>query len=267
MSQGAAFLNRALPEALLRRVEEAGLNATAPPQQRWMDGWIVRTSPGKAKRARCINAIAPARGALDDKLARCATGYAQAGLPLVMRLTAFSEPPDLDAALAARGWACFDDVRVMVLPSLSELLHHPRAVAGLQAPEPAGAWAYATAVGQLRGSPSGQIDAHAQRLENSPVPYCGLVWRDAQGQTAACGQWAREDDAVGLYDVFVAPAWRGQGLARSLCSRMLSAARTEGARFAYLQVEADNHAARAVYRRLGFVDGYGYHYRSPHAEV
>ena len=38
-------------------------------------------------------------------------------------------------------------------------------------------------------------------------------------------------------------------------------ARDEGARHAYLQVEADNHAARSVYQRLGFADAYAYHYR------
>jgi ribosomal protein S18 acetylase RimI-like enzyme len=32
---------------------------------------------------------------------------------------------------------------------------------------------------------------------------------------------------------------------------------------AYLQVDAANDPARAVYRRLGFVDAYPYHYRSP----
>ena len=41
-----------LPEALLSRVEDAGINASAPPQQRWLDGWLLRFSPGKAKRAR-----------------------------------------------------------------------------------------------------------------------------------------------------------------------------------------------------------------------
>ena len=38
-------------------------------------------------------------------------------------------------------------------------------------------------------------------------------------------------------------------------------ARAAGAASAYLQVEADNARARAVYDRLGFADGYGYHYR------
>jgi predicted GNAT family acetyltransferase len=32
-----------------------------------------------------------------------------------------------------------------------------------------------------------------------------------------------------------------------------------------LQTEATNHGARRVYQRLGFVDGYGYHYRQPPA--
>jgi hypothetical protein len=41
-------------------VEDAGLNASAPPQQLWLDGWLVRLCPGKAKRARCVNALAPA---------------------------------------------------------------------------------------------------------------------------------------------------------------------------------------------------------------
>ena len=50
-----------MDEALLRDVEDAGLNASAPPQQLWRDGWLIRRSPGKAKRARCVNALAPGR--------------------------------------------------------------------------------------------------------------------------------------------------------------------------------------------------------------
>ena len=69
---------------------------------------------------------------------------------------------------------------------------------------------------------------------------------------------------VGVYDVFTAPAARGQGMARLLCSHLIAQATGRGARVAYLQVEADNAPARAVYRRLGFEDAYRYHYRTPH---
>jgi ribosomal protein S18 acetylase RimI-like enzyme len=68
---------------------------------------------------------------------------------------------------------------------------------------------------------------------------------------------------VGLYDVFTAPTARGRGLARSLCRHLLAEAAGRGARTAYLQVEADNDVARAVYRRLGFIEAYAYHYRAP----
>jgi GNAT superfamily N-acetyltransferase len=119
-------------------------------------------------------------------------------------------------------------------------------------------------VGQLRGSPPAQRMAHAQRLALSPVPYQGWVLRQPDnGPVLACGQSAAEGDLVGLYDVFTHPQVRGQGLARLLCSRLLAQAHAAGARVAYLQVDADNDPARAIYRRLGFADAYAYHYRSP----
>ena len=34
--------------AWLCRIEEAGLNASAPSEQRLLDGWLVRFNPGKA---------------------------------------------------------------------------------------------------------------------------------------------------------------------------------------------------------------------------
>lgn len=249
-------------DLLLSRIEDAGLNASAPPQQRWMDGWIVRTNPGKAKRARCINAVAGGRLPLAEKLARAAEAYREAGLPMVFRITPFTQPPGLGTELASMGWGTLDDTRVMVGPVAATPL--PRAwPLGLQW-APLGHEAYAEAVGSLRGSPPEQRRAHAVRLAQSPVPYRGFaLQREEDGQVLACGQFAREADLVGLYDVFTHESARGQGLAGLLCERLLSLAAHEGAKVAYLQVEADNTAARRVYRRLGFADGYAYHYRVP----
>lgn len=250
-------------EALISRIEDAGLNASAPPQQRWVDGWLVRLSPGKAKRARCVNAVAAGRLPLADKLARCEAAYAQAGLPFFVRITPFTQPAGLDAELEQQGWARIDDTRVMALPSLGPAVDGQTA----EADSPQGselrqldAGAFAEAVGELRGSPASQRVAHAQRLMTSPVPYTGWAVL-VDGHLVACGQFAIEDDLVGLYDVFTAPAHRGQGWASRLCRTMLQRAHALGARAAYLQVDAANGAARAVYHRLGFADTYAYHYR------
>jgi len=218
--------------ALMSRVEDAGLNASAPPQQRWLDGWLVRYLPGKARRARCINALAPGLLPLADKLAMAEPVYAEAGLPMIFRLTRFTQPPGLDDELQRLGFAQVDGP------------------------------AYAEAVGALRGSPPEHRSSHALRLQHSPVPYQGFALvRQDDANVLACGQFAREGELVGLYDVHTHESARGQGLAGLLCERMLTISASQGAKTGYLQVDGANHPALAVYRRLGFAPGYGYHYR------
>lgn len=256
----------------LARIEDAGLNASAPPQQFWMDGWLLRLSPGKAKRARCVNALAPSRAPLAVQLERARQRFDAAGLPLIVRVTPFAQPAGLDDALAAAGLQRFDDTMVMVAdladPAVVATLAAAATplAASLAAPTaialaPLQAQAFAELVGALRGSPAAQRRAQAERLAASPVPFHAFALYE-HGQALACGQYAREAEFVGLYDIFTAPPARKRGLARMLCSALLRRAADEDARRAYLQVDAGNSAAIAVYRRLGFIDGYRYHYRA-----
>lgn len=246
-------------QARLSAIEDASLNASAPPQQLWLDGWLLRLSPGKAKRARSINAVASGRQPAADKLAQAEAVYRQAGLPLVVRITPFSQPDGLDDTLAGLGFQRFDDTLVLaadladmalsaVLPSDTRL-------------DPAQADEFARVVGTLRGSPDSQVRAHAERVSLSPVPYQGWILR-RHDEVLACGQYARQGDWVGLYDIFTAPAARNRGVSRALCADLLRRAGREGARIAYLQVDAANTPALAVYRKLGYQAGYGYHYRA-----
>lgn len=244
---------------LLSRVEDAGLNASAPPQQRWLDGWLLRFSAGKAKRARCVNAVATGRLPLDTKLALSEQVFAEAGLPLIVRITPMTVPSGLDADLETRGLRRFDDTRVMVLADTAAL-SAPRLPANV-ALHAIGLEPFAQRVGALRGSPLSQRQAHGQRLANAPVPFFAFELL-VDGQLASCGQFAIEADLVGLYDIYTAEAARGRGHARLLCSHLLALARERGARHAYLQVEGDNAPARAIYHRLGFADAYTYHYRT-----
>jgi GNAT superfamily N-acetyltransferase len=249
-----------LPAELLSRVEDAGLNASAPPQQRWIDGWLVRFSPGKAQRARCINAVSTGRLPLSEKLALCQALYRDCGLRMVLRITPFSQPEGLDEWLAQRGYQRFDDTRVMVCAAIPRSAIAP-VPTDLQF-EGVSSEAYAHIVGEFRGTEHAGRQAHAQRLVNSPVPYRGFVLRSADGSVLACAQVALEADMVGLYDVFTAAHVRGRGLSRWLCTRLLTDAREHGARLAYLQVDTLNRAARSVYQGLGFADAYSYHYRA-----
>lgn len=247
---------------LLADVEDASLNASAPMQQRWVDGWWVRYCPGKAKRARSVNAVAPGRLPLPEKLARAQSIYREAGLPMVVRITPYSQPPELDDTLERQGWTRFDETCVMVLPRIdtaSAVASGPDGHA-VELPETA----FAELIGTWRGSPAHHRAAHVERLRCSPVRYHGYAL-EVDGVPVACGQYAREGVLVGLYDIHTAPEARGRGHATTLCSSLLQHAAADGARIGYLQVDAHNAPALAVYRKLGFAEGYRYHYRAEDA--
>ena len=63
-----------------------------------------------------------------------------------------------------------------------------------------------------------------------------------------------EDGAAWLAAVYVAPAYRGQGLLAELADRCAAWARERGMSVLRLEVHEDNARAQTAYRRLGFVD-------------
>jgi GNAT superfamily N-acetyltransferase len=243
-------------EALAARVEEAGLNASQPREQLLYDGWLLRHCPGKARRARSVNAIADGRLPLPAKIDRCRALYAQAGLPCLFRITPFSRPPGLDDALARHGFAAEDPTRVMTFALGGALPPADRRTREI------GIGEFARRAGELRASPAPQVAAHAARLAACPpLLKARRLAMVEDGRVVAVGQSVQEDELVGLYDIVTAEGARNRGLATALAAELLRRAGANGAAVAYLQVAADNIAARHVYRKLGFVDRYAYWYR------
>jgi GNAT superfamily N-acetyltransferase len=244
----------------IRRIEEAGLNALQTQRQLFYDGWLLRVSPGKAKRARSVSAHFGSTLPLAEKIAHCESVYAQHGLAPLFRMTPFDRPADLEAALDARGYVAFEPTLVQALrldaPPDVPLL--PADVA-LSAPD---ARAFVDAVGDLRGSPAQQRDAHHERLAHSPLGKRFVVVH-ASGRVVCTAQVAIDGALVGLFDVVTAEDARNRGYATLACASLLSWAWQHGAHAAYLQVSADNAPALSIYRKLGFATVYAYHYRGP----
>ncbi len=117
------------------RIEEAGLNALQTRRQLFYDGWLLRVAPGKAKRARSVNAHFGSTLPLPAKIVHCEALYARHGLPALFRITPFVQPPELDAALAARGYAAFEATLVQALP-LPSARAIPAPAAGIAADRP-----------------------------------------------------------------------------------------------------------------------------------
>ena len=234
-----------------RRIEELSLNSSAPPGQLVYDGWIVRLAPGKAKRARSVNPFFASTLPLDEKLGHCEALYANAGLPLLFRLTPFCHPANLDAELERRGFLLLETTSVQAAPIPG--LRHTRLEA-----EPLANWI--DAVARLRGSTAAEREAHRARLDGLPLEKRAFALREG-GEVVATGLTVIEGDCAGLFDILTHPAARRRGHGRRIVEALLGSAASLGARHAYLQVAASNTSAIALYQGFGFRERYTYAYR------
>lgn len=228
-----------------------------PVESAEVDGWVLGFSGGFTRRA---NSVVPWQAPADPVAAIEAVeaAYAARGLPSVVRVDASARPGDLDSLLAGRGYAAVAATRVMArtVDVAPEVPGTPDARIDV-ADRPDDPWL----VGWLDVKAAGRaVDTDLARAVVAGSPALYLTARDDVGVTAVV-RAALAGDWVGLSCLMVAPRARRRGLAGLLSARALAEAATRGARRAFLQVEATNAPAAALYAGLGFVVVDEYHYR------
>ena len=243
------------------RIEEAALNALQTQRQLFLDGWLVRLSPGAAKRARSVNPHFGSSMPIDAKVDRCEAIYAAHRLPVLFRITPFCKPPELDEVLARRGYVAFDERSSRSAPCAGDCGAADRR----RGARPAPFAEFVEAVGELRGSTPVQRAAHFERLSNTPLDTHAVIAR-CEGRIVGCGQVALDDGLAAIYDMVTAADFRGRGLATWIVAALSNRAGQAGARYAFLQVNDDNAPALAVYGKFGFATVYAYHYRARPSE-
>ncbi|MEO6929718.1 MAG: GNAT family N-acetyltransferase [Casimicrobiaceae bacterium] len=206
------------PPIDLRRIEEQSLNVTQTARQLFYDGWLLRLMPGRIKRARSVNAFHGSTLDVQGKIRHCESVYAAAGLPAIFRITPFDQPPALDAALEAAGYAAFEITDVMVTSLSAPPPIAVRDDIEIHAPDLHG---YCAAVATLRGATHAQRKAHEARLAHAAVNHHCAVVLD-HGRALASGQLAYEGATGGVFDVVTAADVRGRGHATALCAHLLT---------------------------------------------
>lgn len=219
-----------------------------------LGGWRLNASSGHSMR---INACWPLSA--PDRDAEAAIGaveawYAARDLPPRFKLTdGLISPPDLADRLAERGYSASKDTLVMVGPTRGE---GDRSVAVSGAPD-------ATFEGVFTAS-AGDAEDGRERIEAlARMPPPALFAKvEIGGAPAAIGVAALGGGFAGVFGMRTVPAHRRKGLARRILRALLAEARQAGAERAWLQVEADNAPAIALYANEGFEPAYRYRYWS-----
>lgn len=240
-------------------IEHCGF-AALPPEHSIEDGpWVLRMAGGLAKRANSANPRAPGAALDADRLNRIEAFYRHAGFPSIVRVTPLASP-EADALLEARGYRVADSSLVMtaqLAPATPATLPDGIAVSiDTTIPE-----TWHDTFAQVDG-----LDVHGRATRRAMLdaldrPHAAITLRESNGSILGIGLAVADNGYVGLFDVRVTPAARGRGLGRAVTVAMLDWARAHGAAHAYLQVTADNVPALNLYRSLGFIDAYAYHYR------
>lgn len=241
---------------------EALTQAVWPAAQREaFEGWELRFTGGRSKRANSVQTTAAGPRDLASAIGHCEARYRAQGLRPVFKLTAASEPSGLDAALAARGYERLDETSVQTLP----LDDGPAPECGDEdvslCPVPSPEWqAVHCRLGRLEGEEQGALEGILERLvAGGGCSFASLRSADAM---VAQGLGVVREGTVCLCEIGVAAPHRRRGHAEALVRALLDQARQAGAELAWLQVVADNEAALRLYGRLGFREAYRYWYRA-----
>ena len=246
------------PLGVVRRFEAAGFRAWPAASVHYDHTWIIRLTAGHpAKRLNSVNPLDPGDVRdMDGRIDRAARRFEAYGRPLVFRMSPLAGD-QLTKRLDADDWERFSESLVMMMPLRAAPLDDVMPLIPLR---DLGRYISAT----IR---THQHDASVRpgltELVGSIEPEAGLFAIDAEDKAVASALCVHDGELAGLFEVATHEAARGNGHGRRIVLSAMKWARTRGARVAWLQVEADNEAAIALYRSLGFVEAYRYHYRRP----
>jgi len=239
----------------IEAIERATVAAVAPEASEELDGWLLPFDSGTVKRAR--SAVPLHRSAVDHgTLDRIEDRYDSRQVAPALRLADAGCFDGLRAELERRHYV--DDnptcVQLGSLQRMRQLVAGGGALADVDR-APDDAWA-----ALFLGEGFDPVDgAHRVR---SLARAKGSLYASVPegGRTLAAGAMAFGHGWASVHGMRTDKAHRGKGLAGRVLAGLAQAALARGFERAFLQVDAQNHPAQALYRRAGFQTRWQYRY-------
>ncbi|MFJ7342155.1 GNAT family N-acetyltransferase [Streptomyces sp. NPDC101110] len=249
------------PAASYEELARVAARAWRPVESERLGEWELRSASGFTRRANSVLPLGAPGVPLDEALVAVRRWYGERGLPAYVQTATGAEGTQelLCAELERRGW---------VREVTAELWIGPLApIADAGDPDGVVLSREAGAGWLARYRRKGVSEVALRVLASGPSVWFATVPGAVEGAPpAAIGRCVVDGRWAGFAAVEVDPALRRQGLATAVMAALARRALDEGASAAWLQVEADNAGARALYTGMGFAAHHAYHhYRAPDA--
>ncbi len=240
----------------VRRFEAVGFRAWPAAAVTYDGSWQVRLTAGHPSRR--LNSVVPLDPAdtrdIDIRLEKARKRFEAYGRPLTIRETPLA-PPALIDSLRQKGWQRVEEVLVMAAD-----------LAGLTLPD---------TMDHLPSHDIGRFVDASLSIHERPAdlrpgffelldgirPNKGMFVLEDGGRPVSNVLCVQDGVMAGLFDVGTLPDARRKGHGHDVVGSALRWAAKLGAKTAWLQIEADNEAGLALYRRFGFREAYRYAYR------
>ncbi|WP_119167244.1 GNAT family N-acetyltransferase [Algihabitans albus] len=217
------------------------------------DGWTCQLDAGVTRRANSVLPLTWQGGDPEAAITRAETLYRGRGLRPIFKISPVTQPADLDARLAQRGYR--EEGQALVLG-------RPLAGAEAEPQRPVRLDRNATKVWSEICHGGGPERAVREAIVGRISRPCIFAVAEVGGEAAAAGLGVVLEDLLLITALVTRPAQRRRGAARAIIAALVSAAAERGVRDLILQVEADNPPAQALYAGLGWSELYAYAYRS-----
>lgn len=251
-------MSGSLSPATLRVLQECAAHAQPVEHVEDADGWWLRRTASASWWLASVLPHGGGRGELAWRVARAEAAYRAWRTPLSFQISPGVCPDGLDDLLDKRGYyedapislrvARTADVRAALGPGALEARVERRL---------GDAWFGVWHAVQGHGTP-GPDRANLERLR-LPSAYASII---LGGKVVAVGRAVLDAGWAGLFGLATLPEARGRGAGRQVVRALADWAGVQGAQGMYLQVEAGNAAANALYAKAGFTEALRYHYRA-----
>ncbi|TLS41719.1 GNAT family N-acetyltransferase [Streptomyces montanus] len=243
------------PSATYEELARVAARAWQPVERTRLGDWELRAAAGFTRRANSVLPLGDPGLPLDAALAFVRDWYAARDLPAYVQTATGAEGTQelLCAELAERGWTreVTAEMWIGALAPVGDLPDPDRPVILSRTADEA--W-----LGRYQRK--GMSDVALKVLGSGPSVWFATVPGAEPGIPAAIGRCVVDGRWAGFAAVEVDPSLRRQGLAGTVMTALARQALSEGASAAWLQVETDNAAARALYARMGFTAHHAYHH-------